>query len=627
MRIVAVSWRDLANPISGGSEILVDRLLSEMQLRGHEVALVCGGPVGERAYRVVEAGGRFSQYLRAPAVLASQFRDFDVVIDVANGVPYFSPLWRKGASICLMHHVHDEQWRMHFSRPTAEVGRALECYAMPLVYRDRLFVAVSQSTRDAMERIGVPPTSIRIIESGVDAVAPENLVKARSEEPTFAVLSRFVPHKRVDLVLRAWARVQPHVGGRLLVIGDGADREKLLPLVGPGVELLGHVGEEEKRDVLSSAWMLVHTAFHEGWGMVVMEAAAVGTPALALDVAGIRDSVVHGVTGVLAPDLDSLVDAWIALAKDPVRLRRLGDAARKRALERPWSHTIDRYLEVCDEAVARAHDRASPSRRARRLQRDSREVTARELSDLQVVVGPPTYGRREVLKLLAASLRETRDPEGYATETARDSLRLIARYAPIESALVVDVGGSGGHLTEVLREHGADAFTLEPDPAEMQWPGRRFTHGVQGDGQHLPFRSDSLDVCFSSNALEHVESPRLLFDEMLRVVRPQGCVVLAFTNWFSPWGGHETAPFHYVGGEFAARRYFKKHGREPKNRFGKTLFRLDISEVLGWAREADADLVDVFPRYYPSWTRSLVRTPLIREFLTWNVVIVMRPRS
>lgn len=620
MRIAAVSWRDLANPISGGSEILVDRLLSELQARGHEVALVCGGPVGERPYRVIEAGGRFSQYLVAPKVAKAEFNDWDVIIDVANGIPYFSPIWRRGASICLMHHVHDEQWRMHFPRAVAEIGRALECRAMPLAYRARLFVAVSQSTFDAMVEIGIAPDSIRIIESGVDVPDTEHTSSTRSDEPTFAVLSRFVPHKRVDLVLRAWARVQPVIGGKLLVIGDGADREKLLPLVGPGVELLGHVSEVKKLEVLSSAWMLVHSAYHEGWGMVVMEAAAVGTPTLALDVAGIRDSVVHGETGVLVPDLDALVDAWIALARDPDRLGRLGDAAKKRALSRPWSQTIDKYLAVCEEAL----ERARPKPSSRSPISNPSPVSSRSPMSGQSCA---RYGRREVWSLLAASLHETEDPGTYARRTARDSLRLIARYTSIESALVVDVGGSGGHLAEILREQGAHAFTLEPDRAEMSWPGRKFTEGVQGDGRYLPFKSGSLDVCFSSNALEHVKDPKLLFDEMLRVVAPGGTVVLAFTNWFSPWGGHETAPFHYLGGEYAARHYRRRHGVEPKNRFGVTLFRLDVCEVLRWARESDADVVDVFPRYYPRWARAVVKIPILREFVSWNVVTVLRPRS
>jgi len=135
------------------------------------------------------------------------------------------------------------------------------------------------------------------------------------------------------------------------------------------------------------------------------------------------------------------------------------------------------------------------------------------------------------------------------------------------------------------------------------------------------------DICHSSNVIEHVPSPHDFLSEMLRVVRPGGLVFLAFTNWYSPFGGHDTSPWHYLGGERATRRFERKHGRPPMNRFGIELFRLDIGRVLRWVREDErASLVDVFPRYYPAWARPIVRVPAVREVATWNAALVLRRR-
>jgi SAM-dependent methyltransferase len=134
-----------------------------------------------------------------------------------------------------------------------------------------------------------------------------------------------------------------------------------------------------------------------------------------------------------------------------------------------------------------------------------------------------------------------------------------------------------------------------------------------------------VDVCFSSNVLEHVPDWRAMLAEMVRVTKPGGIVFLAFTNWLSPYGGHETSPWHYLGGERAAARYQRRRGRPPKNRYGRSLYAVSVADVLGWARSApDAVLIDAVPRYLPGWTRPLLRAPVVREFLTWNLLLVLR---
>lgn len=354
MRVAFITWRDLAHPQAGGSELVVDRLACGLVDRGHEVALLCGGPVsGDRSYRVVDLGGTFAQYLRAP-FSGHRFRDWDLLVDVENGIPYFSPLWRRGPSVCLVHHIHTDQWAMRFPGPVAALGRVLEERVMPLAYRHRLFVAVSPSTAEALEGLGVPRGRIRPIRWGIDQrrTPPER----EEPEPQFLALGRLVAHKQVDLMLRAWAEVRPVVGGRLVIAGDGPERDALEAKAPPGTTFLGRVGDAEKEHLLASSWFLVHTAAHEGWGVVVMEAAAAGRPTLALDAPGIRDAVVHGETGVLAADVHHLAAEWVSLARDRDRRIRLGVAAGRRSVDFTWERSVDDLLAVAAEAVGAPPD-------------------------------------------------------------------------------------------------------------------------------------------------------------------------------------------------------------------------------------------------------------------------------
>ncbi|MCB0970188.1 MAG: glycosyltransferase family 4 protein, partial [Acidimicrobiales bacterium] len=294
MRILVTAWRDLANDLAGGSEVLIDRLCRGLTERGHEVTLLCANPIGEgHTYRVHPNGGTVDQYLRAPFAYLRHHRDADLVVDVANGVSFYTPLWRRGPSICLVNHIHTAQWEQWFNRPVAAVGRKLELRAMPAAYRNRLFVAVSPSTASELQSMGVDRDRIRIIINGTDL--PDEL-GTEAPEPLFVGLGRLVPHKRFDLAVEAFNQIQPLIGGRLVIAGDGPEGERLAKMAGPGVEIAGRISEERKRELLSHAWLMVHPASHEGWGLVITEAAAYGTPALAFRVPGLKDSIVDGMS-------------------------------------------------------------------------------------------------------------------------------------------------------------------------------------------------------------------------------------------------------------------------------------------------------------------------------------------
>ena len=229
------------------------------------------------------------------------------------------------------------------------------------------------------------------------------------------------------------------------------------------------------------------------------------------------------------------------------------------------------------------------------------------------------------VRLFRAFLREQQDPDHFYTVLAEDSVRQLAEFVPLRGRCVLDVGGGPGYFAEAFRGAGASYVGLDPDGGELSARGAPAPGMLRGSGQALPVRTGSVDVCYSSNVLEHVPRPWRMVAEMVRVTRPDGLVYLSFTPWLSPWGGHETAPWHYFGGYRARARYRARVGREPKNRFGESLFAVSVGAALRWARaRRDVELIAVLPRYHPWWARWVVVVPLAREVVCWNLVLVLR---
>jgi SAM-dependent methyltransferase len=220
---------------------------------------------------------------------------------------------------------------------------------------------------------------------------------------------------------------------------------------------------------------------------------------------------------------------------------------------------------------------------------------------------------------------EQSDPARFYTTLARDSASQVGSYHELKGQLLLDVGGGPGYFRDAFESAGASYVALDADVGELSSAGSIDVRTVIGSGMQLPFRDAAVDVCYSSNVLEHVADPWRMADEMLRVTRPGGLVFISYTTWFGPWGGHETAPWHYLGGRRARRRYSRVHGHEPKNKYGESLFAVTVADGLRWSRRQRAgDVVQVVPRYHPWWSRWLLRVPAVREVVTWNLVLVLR---
>jgi SAM-dependent methyltransferase len=240
---------------------------------------------------------------------------------------------------------------------------------------------------------------------------------------------------------------------------------------------------------------------------------------------------------------------------------------------------------------------------------------------------------RRSVRLLSEFRFEQSDPARFYGALADDTVALVASLwtalcgtTPAGRTLV-DVGGGPGYFADAFADAGMHYIGVEPDPSEMHaGPAGEPGAGtfVRASGMALPFADDSVEVCLSSNVAEHVREPWLLGNEMLRVTRPGGLVVLSYTVWLGPFGGHEMGLTHYLGGARAADRYARRHGHRPKNDYGSSLFAVSAADGLEWAASTGA-LVAAFPRYHPRWAWWTVRVPLLREFTVSNLVLVLRP--
>jgi glycosyltransferase involved in cell wall biosynthesis len=347
MRVVVVNWRDLGHRHAGGAETYATRVAHAMAARGHEVTYLTARDAGQRArdvdgtVAVRRLGGRWTVYPLALVWLLVRRGRLDAVVDCQNGIPFFTPLAVGGARVVqVVHHVHTDQFGVHFPGWLAALGRWLEGPAARRVYRRATTVAVSPSTVEAMrDRLGWRG-AVHVVPNG-NTAAPGGL-PPRAATPTIVCLGRLVPQKRVDRLVGTVAELLDRVPDlRLDVIGGGPEEVALRALAartGGAVVVHGRVGEAEKSRLLGRAWLNVTLSDGEGWGLAVLEAAAHGVPTLCRDVPGLRDSVRQGETGWHVPADLPVADALHRALKD---LTDAALAARVARDCRAWAACFD----------------------------------------------------------------------------------------------------------------------------------------------------------------------------------------------------------------------------------------------------------------------------------------------
>ena len=375
-RIDLVAWRDLDDPEAGGSELHAHEVATRWASAGLEVTLrtsaVAGAPdaVWRDGYRAVRRWGRYAVFPASAGRGLLGAERSDGLVEVWNGMPFLSPLWRRGPRVVFLHHVHAEMWRMVLPARLGALGEVLERRIAPPLYQGTRVVTLSESSRAEIEQL-LGLRRVEVVHPGVDPRFGPG--PGRSPTPFVLAVGRLVPVKRFPVLVEVLAAVRRRVPDlRAVIVGEGyarGDLEEAVARAGAGhwLELAGHCGPDELLDLYRRAWAVASASQREGWGMTITEAAACGTPAVATDVPGHRDALRHRVSGLLADGPQKMVEQLTEVLTDRVLRERLRRGALARAAELSWEATAAGTLSaLLSEHVARLAPGVPSGRRPRR---------------------------------------------------------------------------------------------------------------------------------------------------------------------------------------------------------------------------------------------------------------------
>lgn len=367
MNILALNWEDLSNPQAGGAEVHLQEILKRIARRGHNVTLLCSGYPGSLpseevdGIKIVRRGSRFNFNFAAPFALKSLLREgnWDIVIEDINKIPFYTPLYHKLPLLVVIPHLFSDSV---FKEINFVLGLYIYLSEKPIswLYKGFQTMVISESTKEDLVKRGLSPEDIHVVHCGIDQNHYRFSASVRKySAPTVIYLGRLKKYKSVDHLLKAFALTLKTIPeARLMVVGEGDYKEELIGLtrrlsLDGKVEFTGFVDEEEKVRRLQQAWVAVYPSLKEGWGLTNIEANACGTPVVASNVPGLKDSVVPGRTGLLYEygDLPKLSECLVKILSDGELRERLTQGGLAWAKEFSWDTAAEKTLELMEMAV------------------------------------------------------------------------------------------------------------------------------------------------------------------------------------------------------------------------------------------------------------------------------------
>jgi glycosyltransferase involved in cell wall biosynthesis len=347
MRILLCNWKDLAHPRAGGAEVWTHGIASAWAAAGHDVTLACAtapglAAVDERDGVTILRGGdyRFGVHTHARRTYEHFDGAFDVVLDEINTRPFAAPRWaRRSDVIAFVHQLAREVWFHETPLPLALAGRFLLEPRWLRAYRDVPVFTPSVSTAESLRAYGLEHA--RALPQCADLPREPARSFVKETTPTFVFVGRLCSMKRPVDVIEAFRVVQQDVpDAQLWILGTGPDEARLRRRAGAGVHLFGHVSSEERDARVARAHALVTTSVREGWGLVVSEAAAVGTGTISYRVPGLVDAVTATGGELVAPRVDALAASMLRVARD------------RSSAPRPHATGVVPFGEVADALLA-----------------------------------------------------------------------------------------------------------------------------------------------------------------------------------------------------------------------------------------------------------------------------------
>lgn len=362
MNILILNWRDTKHSWAGGSELYIHELAKRWVKQENKVTLFCGQDIVSflpekeviDGINIIRKGGKFSVYLWAFIYYFKYFRkNTDLIIDVENGVPFFTPFYSRKKKICLVYHVHAEQFFYELGFPLNIIGFLLEKYVFPLVYRNIPILAISKTTKNELVKLRFKKEKITVVYPGVDLRNRVNH-EAKYKKPTILYLGRIKKYKRIDKLIHVFEKIYKlNPKARLMIAGWGSEAPMISDFVmksklRKSIDIMGPVSENEKAKLYAKAWVFVNPSLHEGWGISVIEANLHGTPAVAFKVTGLSDSIVDGKTGYLCKDELDMANKILTLIDNKPLLQRFSKQSREWALKFDWDNAADKSLKLIE---------------------------------------------------------------------------------------------------------------------------------------------------------------------------------------------------------------------------------------------------------------------------------------
>jgi glycosyltransferase involved in cell wall biosynthesis len=365
MNILVINWQDWMNPLSGGAESHLRETFSRIAAMGHRVTLFCSSFPGAAAeetvdgIRIIRRGGRSTFNFIVPFYYLTRLRheNFDVVVDDINKIPFCTPLFVRRPLVGLSHHFFGTSI-FREAGPIAGTYVYLSEKLVDLFYKRIPFIVVSQSTLDEFIERGFKRQNFTLALNAIDHDRLHPTGEPKSDHPTVGYFGRLKRYKSVDHVVQAFALIREKFpDAELVIIGRGdfqPELEKLAAELGvnDATRFTGFVSEEEKLKLLQQIWVVVNPSMKEGWGIVNVEANACGTPAVAADSPGLRDSVVHEITGELYPygDIEKLTDSLLRILGD----QQLRETYRRNALDFARALTWEKTAMITEGVLLKA---------------------------------------------------------------------------------------------------------------------------------------------------------------------------------------------------------------------------------------------------------------------------------
>lgn len=359
MNILIFNWRDIKNHEAGGAEVFTHENATRWVKKGNEVTLFasefngCGKEEVIDGVRIIRAGGKYIVYRKAREYYNNYFSEegFDIVIDEINTRPFLTPEFvNKGEKIiALIHQLAREYWQYETPFPLNVIGYYFLEKSWLRNYVDIPTVTVSESTKKDLHDLGFK--NVEVVPEGLN-FKPVDRVKEKEETPVIIYVGRLKRAKRADHAIKAFEMVKEVMpDAKLWIVGDGYLRNDLEKSACDGVKFFGYVPEEEKKKLLSRAWALVNPSVREGWGINVIEANAYGTPCIAYDVPGLRDSISDGETGILVGEngsVDKLAETMTSVLEDEELRVTLSKNVLMYAKRFSWDKSADEFLKAME---------------------------------------------------------------------------------------------------------------------------------------------------------------------------------------------------------------------------------------------------------------------------------------